>query len=526
MAAQSPVITGAATTSGLVTGVLLTALVERTAYVLKVSESLADLTQPVGMIYGVVHAQSTGYAYYYDATDTTTPDDGVTCLVDFDGHRYLVADSAALAVSSVLSQTNTPPGSPTAGDSYLVGTAPTGAWAAHANDIALYTLRGWVFAQPAIGHTIYNQATGSNFQFDENGDWVGFAAGLTDASIAPRSLELPFGLPVESTENTPPGAPVEGQYWIVGTAPTGAFTGQSNNIAGYASAAFYFITAYEGATVFNKDLGYELFYTSGTWLGGTGSDVQNFTGVGAATWTKPAKGNIAFIQVWGAGGSGGRAGSSDGGGGGGGGGYIELWLPLSALAATVAISVGTGGASRTSDNTNGAAGGNTTFGSHATAYGGGGGSGATVLGGGGGGGGGQLGAGGSSAGSNTGGTAGAPTNNVSFGGGAGGNGSDAGSPTAAGPSIYGGGGGGGGSGAGTAATDGGLSIKGGGGGGGASDSGTNGAGGASNTGGAGGAGNSAANNATAGVQPGGGGGGSETGNSGKGGDGMCRVTVI
>lgn len=40
---------------------------------------------------------------------------------------------------------NTPPGSPTEGDRYAVGPAPTGAWNGHDSEIAEYTSGSWVF---------------------------------------------------------------------------------------------------------------------------------------------------------------------------------------------------------------------------------------------------------------------------------------------------------------------------------------------------------------------------------------------
>lgn len=264
-------------------------------------------------------------------------------------------------------------------------------------------------------------------------------------------------------------------------------------------------------------------------------DRQTFTS--SDTWTKPSTGTLVLIQCWGAGGSGGRAGSTDGGGGGGGGAYVERWMNLSDISGNQTVTIGAGGAARAVDETDGATGGNTTFGAHVTAYGGGGGEGATAANGQGGGGGGVLSAGtvgtGDGIGSlNGGGPAVEATTAVGeavtmdnqFGGGSGAATNSA-TGNIGGRSVYGGGGGGRGLGTGAGGA-GGASLYGGGGGGGGSGDTSGGSGGASAHGGAGGAGATAAANATDGTAPAGGGGGSETGNSGAGAAGRCIVTVF
>lgn len=258
-----------------------------------------------------------------------------------------------------------------------------------------------------------------------------------------------------------------------------------------------------------------------------GVDLQTFTASG--TWTKPSDGTVALVQCWGAGGSGGRAGAGDGGGGGGGGAYLERYIALASLSASVSVTIGAGGAAQTADDTAGVAGGNSSFGAYLTAYGGGAGSGSSGAGGGGGGG--YVGAGGNAS-TATGATGGLPTGNLGsstmgaasnanpFGGGGG-----ASSGAAGGNSLYGGGGGGFGSATNTE-TAGGDSLYGGGGGGGGSDTGTGAAGGTSIIyGGNGGAGSTGTTAATAGTAPGGGGGGSEQANSGAGARGEIRVLV-
>jgi len=50
---------------------------------------------------------------------------------------------------------NTPPGSPSAGDSYIVAAAPTGAWSANAASVAVWNGSAWVFGVPRIGWIAY-----------------------------------------------------------------------------------------------------------------------------------------------------------------------------------------------------------------------------------------------------------------------------------------------------------------------------------------------------------------------------------
>jgi hypothetical protein len=247
----------------------------------------------------------------------------------------------------------------------------------------------------------------------------------------------------------------------------------------------------------------------------TGIDVQTFTSSG--TWTKPslAAGSRVFIQTWGGGGSGGRS----GGYGGGGGGYNERWLTLSAMGATETVTIGAGGAAKTT-NGNGNTGGNTNVGSLITAYGGaGGGTSGNPSGGGGGG---QL-----SAASQAfpgepqflgrRGTNGCATD-VFYQGQSGALYWDGNYQQS--PAAFWHGGGGAQITTGSGANAGGSSVWGGGGGGASSGRTT---GGTSSFGGNGGAGGTTG---TAGTQPAGGGGGSTTGNSGAGGNGQVIITVF
>lgn len=83
------------------------------------------------------------------------------------------------------------------------------------------------------------------------------------------------------------------------------------------------------------------------------------------TWSKPTKAKFVIVEAWGAGGGGGVGTGAKGGGGGA---YQMQILLASDLAATVAVTIGNGGAASATTALN--AGGSTTFGAHVTARGG------------------------------------------------------------------------------------------------------------------------------------------------------------
>jgi hypothetical protein len=72
---------------------------------------------------------------------------------------------ALLQAAMVSVSVNTPPGSPVAGDCYIVGTSPTGAWASHAKALAYYTT-GWNFIAPWEGLTVWAKDANALYTYD------------------------------------------------------------------------------------------------------------------------------------------------------------------------------------------------------------------------------------------------------------------------------------------------------------------------------------------------------------------------
>lgn len=249
-----------------VTETFLDAMLERVPFALSATEDLVDYSFdagsiPLSLVYG-----KTGYVYFYNADDTTSADDGLTVLVSGDGRRYILADSSAIAITSVLAIENDPPVSPNNGDAYIVDTAPTGDWVGHSKDIALKTPRGWVFAAPKVGTALLNEDTEANVQYSVAGVWGAMATALDVDAVTPDLLQFPMGLSVEAQQNAPPVSITIGLHYLVGTSGSGAWAGHSNDIA-YSSdgSTWAFMDAYDGATIFNKSSDATL-----TWFDATG----------------------------------------------------------------------------------------------------------------------------------------------------------------------------------------------------------------------------------------------------------------
>jgi len=87
---------------------------------------------------------------------------------------------------------------------------------------------------------------------------------------------------IEGVANAPPIEPGEGQCWLVGTAPTGAWTGQAGRLALYQSGHWLFQAARDGMRLLDRSSGVERRF-AGEWRmasrpappsGGTTIDVE------------------------------------------------------------------------------------------------------------------------------------------------------------------------------------------------------------------------------------------------------------
>lgn len=78
----------------------------------------------------------------------------------------------ALLPGSVIGAATTPPGTPAAGDAYIVAPASTGEWAGHSGAIATWAESQWLFTSPVEGLWVYDQTSGVRATYFADSGWV------------------------------------------------------------------------------------------------------------------------------------------------------------------------------------------------------------------------------------------------------------------------------------------------------------------------------------------------------------------
>lgn len=246
---------------------LLQAIEERSVYVIKDAENPQSLTPGY-----VLYVMWKNVRFWYDPLDSTTTHDGTTCIVTADGKRFKSDGFAGKAsrITPVINRTTTtPPSSPANGDTYLVATGATGAWAGKDKMLASYTARGWVFLAPNTYDIVYSVADAGYYFYNASAVWTSGLPALTigDNTVSPAKFKYAkFGLGVvNQTTNTPPSSPSDGDAYIIGTSPTGAWSGNARKIAIYEGSAWVIYSPQPGWQVYDRAQFASFIYDSGVW---------------------------------------------------------------------------------------------------------------------------------------------------------------------------------------------------------------------------------------------------------------------
>jgi hypothetical protein len=119
---------------------------------------------------------------------TTTPNMALSYIVSSQAQKEVTHNAALndidfLAQISVIDTTlNTPPASPALGDTYIIGSSPTGAWAGNANAVAAY-YSGWTIKIPEAGWVAWARSTNRLFYYTGSA-WALLATPALDGTIS------------------------------------------------------------------------------------------------------------------------------------------------------------------------------------------------------------------------------------------------------------------------------------------------------------------------------------------------------
>ena len=254
--------------------------VQRFPYVVFSAAEVLDLiAEDAGTGAVIQNLMLFGRVYTLDALDEITPHDGVSVLVSNDNKRYKLAVGTDIVAWAVISKLSVPPGSPAIGDAYLVGAAPTGAWADQDDAVAIYTSRGWEFVLFGVGRLLYFKNVDGYYHRKSDGTWE---AGLGTQVLVANSVKVSslIGQPVRwivenRTTFVPPASPSIGVAYIIGGGtPTGAWVGQSGNVAQWEGDAWGIYVSREGELAYDKGAKIDVRFTGSAWVSAAGSVIQ------------------------------------------------------------------------------------------------------------------------------------------------------------------------------------------------------------------------------------------------------------
>ena len=104
-------------------------------------------------------------------------------------------------------------------------------------------------------------------------------------------LDALLHLVVQGEADDPPASPAEGECWIIGSAPTGSWSGQAGRLAAFEAGTWLFVAPTEGLRAFDATDGQFVRYAEGAWIYSSSISLPN----GGATVDNEARAALEEI---------------------------------------------------------------------------------------------------------------------------------------------------------------------------------------------------------------------------------------
>lgn len=220
---------------------------------------------------------------------STSPDLGLPYIASSQAQPEVTHNEALNLLQALLNGAtdrgiNTPPGSPTSGDIYIVGTAPTGAWAGRANTVTIWTGTAWDFipGETSAGTPITMGARQEGIRVwvkDENLKYVWNGSSWVSSTFSGGTLttslnEAPI-VTIASSATVNIGAAAANTISISGTTTITAF----DSIANGALRRLHF----QGALTLTHNAT-SLILPTGASITTAAGDMAEFVSLGSGNW--------------------------------------------------------------------------------------------------------------------------------------------------------------------------------------------------------------------------------------------------
>lgn len=139
--------------------------------------AIVNLGNVVGSLARTTPPNTKKYIWWFHILDINYPDEGILKKYDATLGEWIPAMDLYWLGAINGFQTNTPPVGPVAGDTYIIGTSPTGIWSGKNNQHAIWLGHSWFYITPKAGSRASSKSGGTTTYHFNGSIWASAAFG-------------------------------------------------------------------------------------------------------------------------------------------------------------------------------------------------------------------------------------------------------------------------------------------------------------------------------------------------------------